>query len=228
LLYWHSAIINVFMPTRTLCVIGQANIGTVVTCVIDGLETVTVIDHNSANDLHPECVNLYQWVTDTRFHGWKKITVTVSNSVLIQRTTATYPAVWVDDTDTQHWGHIVSYQRTVPDPKYLVCFNGKLMVQDTLGIEPHGEYHYTLHPGITMTYYHIMRGGYDYVYLHLEHQTEWQQNWIATKKFLWKNQDLVYQGILQRPYAKKFFNQYELDLIKSSALEDFKSFDHEQ
>ena len=208
------------MSTRTITVYGKTNLGTELTVNIDGEVVHKIIDESCISAFDPNLVALYAMTTDTQFHGYKKIQLVSSHSIELQRSLACYQAVWIDSTGTPHWGNYYQHQ-SMDDPKYLVSFDQVVFQRNHLDVESSGEFHHTLHPGIKMQYYHLIRGSFDAWYLHLEEHPDLQEQWITQQRLYGPAKKPFCQGILKRLYGLKRFTLEELEPIKNLAKLDF-------
>lgn len=214
------------MLTRILNVYGKAHNGTLIEYCVDNLPYVYTVNKNNVSEIDSESVLLYSFTAPSTFHGWKKIKIKASEPVTIKQTLASYPAVWVDDDNVEHWGHMITEIKWINDPKYLVSFDNIIFEKHPDDINLTGEFHYDLKPGVTMQYYHLVRCNFDYIYLFLDNFPDKQKIWLDQKKLYNGNKSIPSHDCFEKVHQIKLDYKKELNLMKKTADEDFKSYNN--
>lgn len=214
------------MTKRTISVYGLTPTNTNLEFTVDGVEHRSIVDHALHSPDLSDHHLIFSFETDTQFHGWANVKLRASQDILIGRSMVTYEAVWIDQYQQEHWGHLTGMQPLF-DPKFLVQFDGKLYQRDEQDKDLTGEWLYELPAGVCMNYYHLLHGAFDAFYLFLDDYPTLQTQWIDTKSiFLQEWQDLPWHGIVRRLYRLLPFSADQYHDLQQLALSDFKSRRH--
>ncbi len=210
------------MSTRIINVYGKADNGTIIEYSVDNLSYVYTVKDDNISEMDLESVLLYSFTVPSTFHGWKKIKIKASESITVKRTLSSYPAVWVDDDNIEHWGQLIDYVKWIDDPKYLVSINNTVVERHPDDINLKGEFHYHLQSNEIMQYYHLIRCNFDYVYLFLDNFPDKQKIWLDKKKLYNGDGPVPEHEFFEKVHKIKLDYEKESNSMKKTADEDYK------